>query len=101
MDLRGWASGKHMKGIGKGWKRDGKGQGISMGKACERLGCRGWQRKRDEEGNTALIFRVLVDLRDEQSHERYMVSGSLCPLVSFLDVSYSVSFVVRQRPSRG
>ena len=31
-----------------------------------------------------------------------MVSGSLCPLISFLDVSFSVSFVVRgQRPRRG
>ena len=31
-----------------------------------------------------------------------MVSGSLCPLISFLDVSYSVSFAVRgQRPRRG
>ena len=38
----------------------------------------------------------------EQSQKRYMVSGSLCPLFSFLDVSYSVSFVVRgQRPRRG
>ena len=34
--------------------------------------------------------------------KRYMVSGSLCPLISFLDVSYLVSFVVRgQRPHRG
>ena len=31
-----------------------------------------------------------------------MVSGSPCPLVSFLDVYFSVIFVVRgQRPSRG
>ena len=31
-----------------------------------------------------------------------MVSGSLCPLISFLNVSFSVSFVVRgQRPRRG
>ena len=31
-----------------------------------------------------------------------MVSGSLCPLISILDVSFSVSFVVRgQRPRRG
>ena len=38
----------------------------------------------------------------EQSQKRYMVSGSPCPLISFLDVSYSVSFVVRgQRPRRG
>ena len=38
----------------------------------------------------------------EQSQKRYMVSGSLCPHISFLDVSYSVSFVVRgQRPHRG
>ena len=33
--------------------------------------------------------------REEQSQKRYMVSGSLWPLISFLDVSYSVSFVVR------
>ena len=30
----------------------------------------------------------------EQLQKRYMVSSSLCPLISFLDVSYSVSFVV-------
>ena len=40
--------------------------------------------------------------KKEQSQKRYMVSGSLCPLISFLDVSFSVSFVVRgQRPRRG
>ena len=39
---------------------------------------------------------------EEQSQKRHMVSGSLCPLISFLDVSYSVSFIVRgQRPRRG
>ena len=39
---------------------------------------------------------------DQQSQKRYMVSGSLCPLISFFDVSYLVSFVVRgQRPRRG
>ena len=38
----------------------------------------------------------------KQSQKRYMVSGSLCPHISFLDVSFSVSFVVRgQRPHRG
>ena len=31
----------------------------------------------------------------KQSQKRYMVSGSLCPLISFLDVSYSFIFVVR------
>ena len=40
--------------------------------------------------------------KQQQSQKRYMVSGSLCPLVSFLDVSYSVSFVVKgQQPRRG
>ncbi len=35
----------------------------------------------------------------QQSQKHYMVSSSLCPLISFIDVSYSVSFVVkRQRP---
>ena len=39
---------------------------------------------------------------DKQSQKCYMVSGSLCPLISFFDVSYLVSFVVRgQRPRRG
>ena len=34
--------------------------------------------------------------------KRYMVSGSLCPLISFLNVSYLISFVVRgQQPHRG
>ena len=34
--------------------------------------------------------------------ECYVVGGTPCPLVSFLDMSYSVSFVVRgQRPHRG
>ena len=38
----------------------------------------------------------------KQSQKRYMVSGSLCHLISFLDVSYLVSNVVRgQRPRRG
>ena len=32
---------------------------------------------------------------EEQSQKRYMVSGSPCPLTSFLDVSFSVSFVAR------
>ena len=40
--------------------------------------------------------------KKKQSQKRYMVSGSLCPLISFFDVSYLVSFVVRgQRPRRG
>ena len=34
-------------------------------------------------------------LDNQQSQKRYMVSGSVCPLISFLDVSFSVSFVVR------
>ena len=39
---------------------------------------------------------------NEHSQKRYMVSGSPCPLISFINVSYSVSFVVRgQRPRRG
>ncbi len=38
----------------------------------------------------------------KQSQKRYLVSGSPCPLISFLDVSYSLSFVVRgPRPHRG
>ena len=38
----------------------------------------------------------------KQSQKRYMVSGSPCLLISFINVSYSVSFVVRgQRPHRG
>ena len=38
----------------------------------------------------------------KQSQKHYMVSGSLCPLISFLNISYLVSFVVRgQRPRRG
>ena len=37
--------------------------------------------------------------KKKQSQKRYMVSGFLYPLISFLDVSYSVNFVVRgQRP---
>ena len=37
----------------------------------------------------------------KQSQKRYMVSESPCPLFSFLDVYFSVSFVVRgQRPRR-
>ena len=44
--------------------------------------------------------RVMINYR--QSQKRYMVSGSPCPLISFINVSYSVSFVVRgQRPRRG
>ena len=40
--------------------------------------------------------------KKKQSQKRYMVSGSLCPLTSFLDVSYLVSFKGRgQRPRRG
>ena len=38
----------------------------------------------------------------KQSQKLYMVSGSLCPLIGFFDVSYLVSFVVRgQRLRRG
>ena len=40
--------------------------------------------------------------KKKQSQKRYMVSGPLCPLISFFDVSYLVSFVVRgQRSRRG
>ena len=40
--------------------------------------------------------------KKKQSQKRYMVSGSLCTLIGFLDVSYLVSNVVRgQRPRRG
>ncbi len=40
--------------------------------------------------------------QEKQSQKRYMVSGSLCPLISFSDVSFSVIFLVRgQRPRRG
>ena len=46
--------------------------------------------------------RKTWEVMRKQSQKRYMVSGSLRPLISFLDVSYSVSFVVRgQRPRRG
>ena len=46
--------------------------------------------------------RIIGSTHGKQSQKRYMVSGSPCPLISFLDVSYSVSFVVRgQRPRRG
>ena len=42
------------------------------------------------------------NIDEQQSQKRYMVSGSLCPLIGFFDVSYLVSFVVRgQRPRRG
>ena len=38
----------------------------------------------------------------KQLQEHYMVSGSLCPVISFLDMSYSFSFGVRgQLPRRG
>ena len=49
-----------------------------------------------------VIFQILglgegdtTSHHTQQSQKRYMVSGSPCPLISFLDVSYSVSFVVR------
>ena len=45
---------------------------------------------------------MLCHVMSKQSQKRYMVSGSLCPLISSFDVSYLVSFVVRgQRPRRG
>ena len=54
------------------------------------------EREREEE------YEELQEESREQSQKRYMVSGSLCPHISFLDVSFSVSFVVRgQRPRRG
>ena len=38
----------------------------------------------------------------KQSQKRYMVSGSPCLFISFINVSYFVSFVVRgQQPRRG
>ena len=68
--------------------------------------------KRTEDGQTdaktsSLLIGVVDDNDNaesvkEQSQKRYMVSGSLCPLISIVDVSFSVSFVVRgQRPRRG
>ena len=41
------------------------------------------------------VEKVEEEKEEKQSQKRYMVSGSLCPLISFLDVSYSVSFVIR------
>ena len=38
---------------------------------------------------------ALKEREREQSQKRCMVSGSLCPLLRFFDVSYLVSFVVR------
>ena len=59
--------------------------------------------KRTEDGQTdaktsSLLIGVVDDNDNaesvkEQSQKRYMVSGSLCPLISFLDMSFSVSFV--------
>ena len=60
-----------------------------------------WRRSQNEKGEEE---RKKEEKKGEkkQSQKGYMVSGSLCPLISFLDVSFSVSFVVRgQRPRRG
>ncbi len=49
-----------------------------------------------------VVVMVVLTISVQQSQKRYMVSGSLCPLISFLDISDSVSFVVRgQRPRWG
>ena len=53
---------------------------------------------------SAALFCIQISLFCilEQPQKRYMVSGSPCPLISFLDVHFSASFVVRgQRPRRG
>ena len=42
-----------------------------------------------------MLLWLLSTFHIEQSQKRYMVSGTLCPLISFIHVSYTVSFVVR------
>ena len=37
---------------------------------------------------------TIIEKHRKQLQKHYMVSGSPCPLISFLDVSYSVNFVV-------
>ena len=58
---------------------------------------------RDTPGPWVLKICSFMDRRImKQSQKRYMVSGSPCPLISFLGVYFSVSFVVRgQWPHRG
>ena len=57
--------------------------------------------RKSAEGAVRVLLCALR-FKQKQSQKRYMVSVSLCPLISFLDVSFSVSFVVRgQRPRRG
>ncbi len=54
------------------------------------------------DANDATDANDAIDKNEKQSQKRHMVSGSPCPLISFLDISFSVSFVVRgQRPHRG
>ena len=70
-------------------------------KRGERKRKRGRKRKRKRGRKRKTRGRVEEEEK-EQSQKLYMVSGSLCPLISFLDVSHSVSFVVRgQQPRRG
>ena len=54
---------------------------------------------REQNYNVASVGRAgcLVGRR-KQSQKHYMVSGSPCPLIIFLDVYFSVSFVVRGQP---
>ncbi len=59
---------------------------------------------RNSQNSIASLFKEkkVSILHGKQSQKRYMVSGSLCPLICFFDISYLVSFVVRgQRLRRG
>ena len=55
-----------------------------------------------EHGLIVLLVVLPIKGYTMPRKECYVVGGTPCPLVSFLDMSYSVSFVVRgQRPRRG
>ena len=61
-------------------------------------------RKKEEEGRRKRKEgrRKKEEGRRKQSQKRYMVSRSLCPIISFLDVNYLVGFAVRgQWPRKG
>ena len=71
---------------GGGLKKDGCCLGL-----LARVG-----KKMAVEGSVNVVKKI------KQSQKRYMVRGSLCPIISFLDLNYSASSGARgQLPQRG
>ena len=83
-----------------GMRRNAEGGRGGQRRREEVRGGRREERGRNNEGGGGVRRNDGGEMKEgeiekEQSQKRCMVSGSLCPLISFLDVSYSASFLVR------